>query len=257
MVGSLLVTWLPWQSVFWFMAAFGSGCLVLILTLLEETNPPARRSGGLAAAFRSYGTLITDRHFVGTVLIGGFSQAALFAYLAGSPFVYITLNRVAPTTYSALFAINAVGLIGMAQLNVWLMRRLGASRLVFIGALTQSLFAAALLIVTLLDLDRVPVIAVLLFFTVSCQGVLGPTTAMLSLERYAASAGAASALMGTLQFACGAISSTLVSVFFNGTAVPLAAVIAGCAFAGLILACTVGRTDAPADHARAAAVPAS
>jgi DHA1 family bicyclomycin/chloramphenicol resistance-like MFS transporter len=236
MLGSMLLYFLPWQSVFWFMAAFGVFCLALILLLLEETNPPARRSGGLTRAFLQYGALARDGWFMVAVLIGGASQGALFAYLVGSPFVYLELHGITPGAYSALFALNAVALIGSAQANVRLIRRFGTNRLILAASLTQTTAAMILLIVTLMHWDSAANIAALLFVTVGCQGLLGPTTAVLALERYAASAGAASALMGTLQFACGAIAGGLISFFANGTALPFGAVIAGCAGMGLMLA---------------------
>jgi DHA1 family bicyclomycin/chloramphenicol resistance-like MFS transporter len=80
LLGSLLLTWLPWQADFWFLAGFGLCCLTMTVFFLEETNPPFRRtSGGIGKAFRSYGRLLVDRWFMTTVLIGGFSQAVVFA----------------------------------------------------------------------------------------------------------------------------------------------------------------------------------
>jgi DHA1 family bicyclomycin/chloramphenicol resistance-like MFS transporter len=134
--------------------------------------------------------------------------------------------------YSLLFAVNAIGLIGSAQTNVLLIRRFGAPRLVLLASGVQAASACTLLGLAWLHVDTVPLIAVCLFFCIASQGLLGPPTAMLALEPHPEIAGAASALMGTLQFACGAVSSALVSLFFNGTSVPFAAVLAGCGLAG-------------------------
>lgn len=252
LIGSFLVENLPWQSVFWFLAGLGVLCLLLVLLFLEETNPPEKRQpGGLGAAFGNYGRLIVDKTFVGTSLVGGFSQGALFAYLAGSPFVYITLHGVAPKAYSFLFALNAVALIGMAQFNVRLMRRLGSAKLLWAGAIVQTSAACGLLVLTVGHLDTVPLIAAALFVTLGCQGVLGPTSSVLALESHAKAAGAASALMGALQFGCGAVSSALVSVFFDGTAVPMAGVIAGCCLACLGFVWLANRGGRRADETAA------
>ena len=249
LLGSLLLDWgLPWQAPFWFLTAFGVSCLVLIVFLLEETNPPERRSaGGVGMAFRNYGSLLVDRRFVVTALVGGFSQAVVFAYLAGSPFVYLTLHHVSNKIYSLLFALNAIGLIGSAQTNVFMIRRFGAIRLILLATTAQSLAALTLLASTVLHFDAVTTIAVCLFFCVSCQGLIGPITSMLSLEPHPKKAGAASALMGSLQYACGAVSSMMVSYFFNETSIPFAAVLAACALSGLGLSATL--------YARTAAAP--
>ena len=234
-VGSWLISVWPWQSVFWFLAALGAACLAVVLFFLEETNPPARRSGGLGPAFATYGRLIRDRPFVATVMVGGFSQGALFAYLAGSSFVYMTLHGVSAGQYSLLFAINAAALIGFAQFNVRLMRWTGALNILRGGTLVQTAAGLLLLVAAILHWDSVVVLACLLFLTVGCQGLLGPTSSVLALEPHAAAAGAASALMGGLQFGCGALASGLVSEFFNNTSVPMAAVIALCSAAGLLI----------------------
>jgi DHA1 family bicyclomycin/chloramphenicol resistance-like MFS transporter len=253
MIGSLMVERLPWQAVFWFLAALGGLCLTLVVAFLEETNPPAKRTaGGLGVAFANYARLAKDKSFLGIVMVGGLSQGALFAYLAGSSPIYITIHHVTPTAYSLLFALNAVGLIGAAQFNVWLMRRLGSGRLLWAGALVQTAAAVALLAATLTGWDTVPVLAALLFVTLGCQGVLGPTSAVVALEPHAAAAGAASALMGALQFGCGAASSALVSVFYeryDGSAVPMATVIAGCCAAGLAFVAVGSAGRRPADAA--------
>ena len=64
-------------------------------------------------------------------------------------------------------------------------------------------------------------------------------------------AGSASALLGTLQFVLGATAGTLVGVLGNGTAVPLAAVIAGCGVAAFATYQTLPRPDARAPLAKA------
>jgi DHA1 family bicyclomycin/chloramphenicol resistance-like MFS transporter len=41
--------------------------------------------------------------------------------------------------------------------------------------------------------------------------------------------------MGAFQMACGAVASALVGVFFNGTAIPMAAIMSGCSLLGLVI----------------------
>ena len=126
---------------------------------------------------------------------------------------------------------NAIGLIGSGQANVFLIRRLGATRLVLLASSVQTVSACILLALAWCR-RSVPLVAACLFFCIAAQGMLGPPTTMLSLEQHPEIAGAASALLGTLQFACGAGSGYLVTYFYNGTSVPFAAVIAGCGLTG-------------------------
>jgi DHA1 family bicyclomycin/chloramphenicol resistance-like MFS transporter len=55
-----------------------------------------------------------------------------------------------------------------------------------------------------------------------------PNTTALAMAPHGAVAGSASALLGTVQFVLGAAAGATVGVLGNGTAVPLAAVVAGC-----------------------------
>ena len=68
-----------------------------------------------------------------------------------------------------------------------------------------------------------------------------PNTTALAMAPHGSVAGSASALLGTLQFVLGATAGTLVGVMGNGTAVPLAAVIAGCGAAAFAMYQTLPR----------------
>lgn len=237
LLGSFLIAWGPWQTMFWFLAVLGVLCVASVGFLLEETHTPERRTtGGISGVFRTYGDLVRDRAFMLPVLTGGLSQAVLFAYLAASPFIYITLYGVSPTAYSLLFAFNAVGLIGLAQFNVVLLRRFGPTRLLRVASSAQTASALVLLSSVLLHFDSLPLTGLCFFVCVGVQGLTGPTTTMLALEPYPEVAGAASALSGTIQFACGAIAGSLISALANGTAIPLATVISVCAAGAFVLA---------------------
>ena len=78
-------------------------------------------------------------------------------------------------------------------------------------------------------------------------GLVIPTTAVLALEDHGEIAGTASSLMGTLHFVTAAVAMMVVSVFFDGTAVPMAMGIALCAVGALVLTqATIGRRRAVA-----------
>src|SRR5207244_12741594 len=78
-------------------------------------------------------------------------------------------------------------------------------------------------------------ILVPLFCFITCYGFIMPSTTGLAMAPHGAIAGSASALLGTLQFVMGATAGALVGALGNGTAVPFAAVIAGCGFGDLAM----------------------
>lgn len=69
----------------------------------------------------------------------------------------------------------------------------------------------------------------LVFLFVGSQGFIFPNTSALALAPFSELAGSASALLGSLQMAIGAISSGAVSYLHNETAIPMTSVMAACA----------------------------
>ena len=235
-IGSTIISIAPWSVIFWVQAAFGAFCVILILFFFEETHAPQQRlQGGLRPAFATYGRLLLDGRFLGIVMASGMIQAGFFAYLAGSPFDYITLHGVSPSMYSLLFSLNAIGLIGMAQMNGRLMQRYGALLLIRSAILINLLAAVTLVILARFHLDGLIATAALFFIMTTSMGCTSPTGTMLALERHGNVAGSASALIGAVQFAVGALSSAVVAALFDGSSVPMAAVIAGCGAASFAL----------------------
>lgn len=230
LAGSLLTEALGWRSAFWFMLGAGLVGLVLIGLHVTETRPAgARQQSSWAQSFQGYLTLLRDRHFLGLVFIGAFGIASFFAYLANSSFVLIEHYGLSPRQYSVVFAANAASFIGMSQLTSRLSRRYDMKPMVRLAAHGYAGIMALLLLLFLAGVDALPVLLVLLFVGYGFLGLIIPTSAILALEDHGAMAGTASALMGTLQFATGALVMALTGLFVDGTGLPMVAGIAGSA----------------------------
>jgi MFS transporter, DHA1 family, multidrug resistance protein len=242
LAGSTMIEIFGWRSIFWVIAAIGALALFVAVFCLSETRPKTERTTkGMSEVLAIYRGLLRDRHFLGLVFIGGLGQSSFFAYLAGSPMIFIEHYGLSPSRYSAVFATNAVAFIGGAQFNSTFMRRFGAERLVRTAVLAYAGFALALLVLVLAALDNAVVLWGLLFAAWGCLGLVIPSTTVLALETYGKVAGTASALMGTLQLATGATVIALVSLSFDGTALPMVAAIAACSAGGLTLSRTTLR----------------
>ena len=223
----LLVT--DWRGLF--VALAGLGALILAGTLLfiPESHPPAlRRTGGLPATLRVFGALLRERRFVGCALASGLAFAAMFAYIAGSPFVLQGIHALSPAQFSAVFASNAVGIMIAAQLSAPLIARLGPRPVLGAGLATGACGGLALLAVVLLGGIGLAGILPALFLVVSSIGIVIPSATTMALEGESSTAGSASALLGLAQFAVGAVSAPLVGVAGTDTALAMAIVIATC-----------------------------
>lgn len=235
LIGGQLLAFVSWRAIFWVLVGFGLLCLLAVVLFLPESLPAERRSGaGIGAALRIYGRLLADRQFLGYALAGGLTSAAMFAYIAGSPFVVIELYGVSPQQYGWIFGANALGLILAAQVNRRLLAAFDGATIVS-GTLLVSAGAALLLVlVAATGVGGLPALLIPLFVCIASGGFVGPNTTAAALVPYGQSAGSASALLGTLSFLIGTGTTSLVAVLQNGTALPMAGVMTACVLAALV-----------------------
>nr|AIA12153.1 drug resistance transporter, Bcr/CflA subfamily [uncultured bacterium] len=237
LTGSLVITLAGWRAVFWVVTAAAVVGLVMIATLLPETRPRNLRAGsGIASALAGYRLLLGDANFLALSFIGGFGIASFFVYLANSPFVLIEHFGLTPSVYSVFFSINAVAFIGMSQLTGMLSERFGLKRVVWVAVTGYATTMVALFAVMATGVDRLDVMAALLFVGYGFLGLVIPTTSVLAMEEHGEIAGTASALMGTLHFATGAVAIAVIGLFADGTVLPMVAGIGTCALITFILA---------------------
>ena len=251
LTGSLLIEWAGWRSVFWAVTLAAVLGLALTASSLPETRPESQRAdSSLGGAMRAYGGLLRDGQFMGLVMIGAFGIASFFVYLANSSFVLIDHYGLSPRAYSIAFAANAASFIGVSRFTGRLAQRFGLVAVVKVAVSGYALTMGALLALNLAGVDALAPLLVLLFIGYGFLGLVVPTTSVLALDAHGAVAGTASALMGTLQFAVGALLMAVVGVFVDGSARPMViGIAASAALAALLTAITLRPPAAASAHA--------
>jgi DHA1 family bicyclomycin/chloramphenicol resistance-like MFS transporter len=246
LVGSLLIEFIGWRSVFWAVTVAAVLGLALIASSLPETRPAGERlNSNVRSAVQGYSVLLRDRHFLGLVFTGAFGISSFFAYLANSPFVLIDHYGLTPRQYSIAFAANAASFIGVSQFTGKLGVRFGLVAVVRFAVWGYAASMLLLLALNMVGVDHLAVILGTLFIGYGFLGLVVPTTAVLALEKHGAIAGTASALMGTLQFVTGAVVMATVGLFVDGTARPMVTGIAACALVALAISrVTLGSSSA-------------
>jgi DHA1 family bicyclomycin/chloramphenicol resistance-like MFS transporter len=242
--GSVIIEAFGWRAVFWFVTGAALVAIAMLALTLKETRPAAARlESSIGGALAGYRFLLGDRNFLGLTFIGAFGISSFFVYLASSSFILIDRYGLTPTQYSIAFSINAVAFIGMSQLTGMLADRFGLRRVVRFAVTGYTTMMVVLFGLTATGVDRLDVMAALLFVGYGFLGLVIPTTAVLALEDHGEIAGTASALMGTLQFATGAVAMAIVGLFFDGTSLPMVAGIAIAAVIAFVLTqATLGRS---------------
>ena len=234
-IGGQLLKITSWRGVFVTLAAIGVVLFAGAFGGLPETLPPERRRGdGLRATLATMRRLTGDGVFMGYAVAAGLSFAAMFAYIAGSPFVLEEIYGISPQLFSAVFAANACGIVAVSQLNHRLLARFTPRALLSAALLAAAAAGIALLTVVLVGGLGVWAVLVPLFVVVAAVGAVMPNSTALALTDHPDAAGSASALLGMLQFVIGAGVAPLVGVAGKHTAVPMAALIALLAVGGLV-----------------------
>ena len=179
-------------------------------------------------ALRGYARLLADRHYLGHALGGGLASAGMFAYISGSPFVLIQVYGVPAEAYGWVFGANALGLIAASQLNRRLLVSWRAEQVLARALAATALVGLALLLVALTGAGGLAGLLLPLFGSVASLGFTQPNALAGAMAGHPERAGSAAALYGTLQFVAATVAGALVGRLHDGTAVPMAAVIAGC-----------------------------
>jgi MFS transporter, DHA1 family, multidrug resistance protein len=237
LVGSTITDLVGWRGVFWAVGLLAVIGMVLVAALLQETRPPsARRQSGIGVVLRGYAAMLSDRHFMAVALIASLTIAGFFLYIANSSFVLSEHYGVSPRRFAVLFALNAISFVAASQTTGRLAVRFGLKRVVRAATIGQVATMVLLLALTLAGIDRLAVLVAMLFVGYGFSGLIVPSTVVLAMQEHRLHAGTASALIGTLNFAGGAIAVALVAPFADGTPLPMVFGIAVCSIAVFIIA---------------------
>jgi DHA1 family bicyclomycin/chloramphenicol resistance-like MFS transporter len=232
--GGQLLRITDWRGVFVALSLIGCALMAAAALGLRETLQSAeRRPGGLRDTLRGMGTLLRDRAFVGYALSGGFALAAMFAYISGSSFVLESVYGLSAQTFSLVFGTNALGIVALGQLNTVLLRRFPVEALLRVGLALSAAGGLGLLASVRFGWGLGGVLTGL-FVLVSSIGLIGPNGTARAMDGHTGRKGAASALVGLLQYGAGGLAAPLVGLGGSGTAMPMAVVASSFAVGGVL-----------------------
>lgn len=241
LIGGQIIRLSTWHSIFWLLVVIGA-LMFISLNWLPETLPEGKRvKASLAGAFRNYRSLLTNGRFMRYTLSLTFYYVGAYAFITGSPFVYISYYHVDPQHYGWLFALNIIGVMAMSVVNRRLVQRHALEQLLKYATMLAALAAVALALLVKLESGGIVAIIVSIFLLFSMNGIIAATSTAAALDAVPNIAGSASALIGALQYGSGIISSLLLAAFSDGTPWTMAWIIALFTLLSAVLAFRVKR----------------
>jgi len=225
LIGGQLLLFSDWRMVFGVQAIFGAIAFVGILTLPETLAEENRRPAKLSAMWQGYRGLLVSRQYLGYAFCSAFIFGGMFAYISGTPYVYIQIYDVSPQTYGFLFGINILGMMTVSTINSRIVLKYGTDRVLRIGCTLAAIFGLVLAVVGATGFGGLPGLVLALLLFLSMNGMVGANSMAGAMAAFPKAAGSAAALIGTLQFGTGAIAGWIVGYLANGTPFPMCAVI--------------------------------
>ncbi|MDQ3442446.1 MAG: multidrug effflux MFS transporter [Chloroflexota bacterium] len=233
-LGGVILLATDWRGVFGVLVGLGVVIVGVAWRYLPETNQLEQRStAGVRMTLSAFGMLLRDRSFVAYSLVMAMGMSTMFAHVAGSSFVLQNIYGVSEQVFAVLFGVIAIGYIGTSQLNARLINTVPMRTMLRLGVGFNLLGTIIVfLVVNVFDLGLWGLTAGL-FLVAMSNGFIGPNVTALALNGYPRVAGSASAMLGLLTFASGAIVAPLVGIAGDQTAVPQTLVILGCSLIGV------------------------
>ncbi|MGF1728379.1 multidrug effflux MFS transporter [Photobacterium kasasachensis] len=240
MIGSQVLAYLGWQWIFFGLAVYATITLLVMFAMKNTfavNSTAARRNTGaeksstkplkIGALVKGYNQIFSDPVILSYVLAGAASFAGLFAFISGSPFVYIEFFELSPQQYSWLVALNAIAMVSMNIVNARLLNHIDPTRKLIAGGKMLGAVAVYLLLVAWLQLSLAFVVVGVVMY-VGCLGLTSANAIAGALANAGENAGLVSGINGVLQFGLGALASAVISMSSSVDALPMNATMAVC-----------------------------
>ncbi|RYE15323.1 MAG: Bcr/CflA family efflux MFS transporter [Sphingobacteriales bacterium] len=225
-IGGYVTAGSGWQWVFIILAAMAVLILISVIFFLPDGYKPDKTlSLKPRPIITAFWEIFKNPQFYTYTFTGSFAFSGLFAYVAGSPLVFMEVYDVSDKMYGWIFGALSVGFIGASQLNSLFLKKYTSEQIVKVSLSAQAIISLLFLVFSVTGLLGLYGTIGMIFLFLSTIGITNPNTAALTLAPFSKNAGTASSLLGALQLGIGSLVSTSVSLFNGVSVTPLALVL--------------------------------
>ena len=211
LLGGLVLSIASWRMIFIFLTIIT--LIVILGILLKMPVGPHQEQSQLnfKAIFKDFGLLLTKPTFVIPMLLQGLTYVMLFSYSSAAPFISQKMYHMTPLQYSAMFAINGVGLIVVSQITAIIVEKVSRYAMLIYLTIIQMLGVVILIFTLTLHL---PLYVLLIGFFINICPVtsIAPLCFSMAMAERTGGSGNASSLLGLFQFILGGLISPLVGL---------------------------------------------
>jgi DHA1 family bicyclomycin/chloramphenicol resistance-like MFS transporter len=235
-IGAFMLTHFDWHYIFLFLAVLSLLIFIATAFLLPESYA-GNKDFSLApkSIINNFWQVISNKVFISYCLIGSIASAGTYAYLAGSSFVMQQYFGLSKEQYGLAFAFVASAMVIATQLNRYFLKKHSSEQISQLANTWQAFIGVLTIVALLTNTLTFPVTLILIFFFLFGHGFIFPNTSAVALTPFKSLAGSASALLGCIQMAIGALASAVVSLLHNETPWPMLGVMCAGAILSLIL----------------------
>ena len=227
-IGGYLAVHLGWASVFIALAMIAAAILSVVFFKLPESHmPDTTHILRPLPIIKNYFSILREPQFYTYALAGAVGFSALFVYLAASPTIFMEIFQVTEQTYGWIFAIIAMGMIGMSQVNVLLIKKFSNEQILFSALVALLIASLIFFICSYMGWFNLYSVVATIFVFLCCIGLSNPNAAALSMAPFGRKAGSAAALIGFLQMSVGALASVCVGLLKGHQLFPIAGIFVG------------------------------
>lgn len=219
-LGSLLLELTGWRGIFVTLALIGIVLLAVSFKFKESLAVEKRLDLPITKTYYSIVYVAKNKLFFALVIIQGFALAAMFAYIAASPFILQTHYSLSPLMYSLCFGLNGFAIVlgskSAGNFKEKVSIKLGLSLMLLVSIYLAVAVALTLTLPFLL-------IEVGFFLLLLGLGFILPAGSAIAMSLERERAGSASAFFGFVPFFLGGVVSPLVGIgnIFHSSAIAI------------------------------------
>ena len=242
-IGSFILGVIGWRAIFIFLLVYAVLLIIVFAVNMPETRVKHEHKISL---WKRYWMVLSHRQALAYLFTLACAQGGLFAFITGSPSVYMGYFNLSENQYPIFFGVNILALIVSNRINNRMLRDKSPHQLLGLGQGMQ--FAAAILMfayIYLVDQHSVYIFALLMMCIMACHSFIMSNSMSSTIEHFPTNSATATALLGACGFSTGALTGSLVGIYGDGTPLPMATVILCCTALGIVLRMSLQKREEP------------